>query len=214
MATSRLLLAELGIDAFKLKGKRNRSELDDNDPVAESLSPAATDPTNRSHGGTTFSPEHARSIADPESQAGAKETPRSERWQIEIRNYRTIAALTLSETETDAATSRRFSQLADDIALSVNGLATDPLVQTQLIEFNSEWPDASTVEQSWITQLPNLILILAGGSAAVRAYVEQLLRPEALSKRSVIACEDLVSGSQAGPNKAALWRQIRAYDQQ
>jgi len=205
MATSTVLLSEIGIKSFRSKGYfATKQVMGVASTEAEGLGPVAAS---------------ARQIVAPTSNAmlaassAVKEVGAVggavARWRVSVRNYRTIATLSLDEAEVSTSRARALNQLADDIALAVNGLATSPILETQLMESSPDQTDNSSLQ--WLNELPDLIVLLAGWNAQTNAILQQDLQSSQRPKRRVIACGDLLSETDGGQRKAELWQAIAGH---
>ncbi|MGK0400353.1 MAG: hypothetical protein ACJASJ_000503 [Candidatus Azotimanducaceae bacterium] len=131
-------------------------------------------------------------------------------WQIVIRNYRTLATLQLVRQAQDPPIALALNQLSDDLGLAVNGLATKPLVQSQLFSTCNEQVIDSDKVLAWVADLPATLLLLSGQCPELITLIEQASVARAPRGFSVIQVPDLLDPVMAVERKARLWQQLSA----
>lgn len=77
------------------------------------------------------------------------------------------------------------------------------------MESSPDQTDNSSLQ--WLNELPDLIVLLAGGNAQTNAILQQDLQSSQRPKRRVIACGDLLSETDGGQRKAELWQAIAGH---
>ena len=129
-------------------------------------------------------------------------------WQIVIRNYRTLATLQLVRQVQDAPLSPALNQLSDDIGFAINGLATKPLVQSQLFSTRNERVIDTAKVATWVADLPNTGLLLAGQCSELIRLIEQVGAERVQGGFIIIEVPDLLDPATAVERKAQLWQQL------
>ena len=146
------VLTEIGIDRWRLRGADTSAGVEfETDPAH----PANPQPT-------VDAPVAAMDLAESRID-----------WQVLVRNYRTVATLQLSKQGQAADAASQVNQLSDDIGLAVNGLATKPLLQSQLFSTSGEQVLDATKAATWIADLPTTVLALTGQCPELIALIER-----------------------------------------
>ena len=179
------VLTEIGIERWRLRGVAR--------PTVES----------ETHSSHLVNPQPP--IDPPAMATGPAETRID--WQVLIRNYRTVATLQLSKARLDADLTSQLNQLSDDIGLAINGLATKPLLQSQLFSTSGEQVVDAAKAATWVADLPTTILVLAGQSPELMALIEQV---RTQSGTLILQVPDLLAPATTVEHKAQLWQRLRA----
>ena len=182
------VLTEIGIERWRLRG------------VAQ---PTVESETHSSHLGNPQLP------IDPPAMAMDPAETRID-WQVLIRNYRTVATLQLSKGRLDADLASQLNQLSDDIGLAVNGMATKPILQSQLFSTSGEQVVDAAKAAAWAADLPTTILVLAGQSPELMTLIEQVRTESAQSSTLILQVPDLLAPATTVEHKAQLWQHLRA----
>jgi hypothetical protein len=184
------VLTEIGIDRWRLRGGAT----------------AVTDEPERVSSHPEVHPQPA--LDAPSAVAPLAETRID--WQVSIRNYRTVAMLQLSQQGQDTDTASQLNQLSDDIGLAVNGLATKPLLQSQLFSTIGEQVLDVNKAAVWIADLPTTVLVLAGQCPELIALIEKVVVERRAGRKCIVQVPDLLAPATAVERKAWLWQQLRA----
>ncbi|MBT6792493.1 MAG: hypothetical protein HOA39_08680 [Gammaproteobacteria bacterium] len=180
------VLTEIGIERWRLRGVAR--------PTVES----------ETHSSHLVNPQPP--IDPPAMATGPAETRID--WQVLIRNYRTVATLQLSKARLDADLTSQLNQLSDDIGLAINGLATKPLLQSQLFSTSGEQVLDATKAATWIADLPTTVLALTGQCPELIALIERVFSERGERRNWVLQVPDLLAPATAAERKARLWQQL------
>ena len=186
MSRREQVLTEIGIDRWRLRGAATSAAVE---PEAGSPDPTNPQPTLNA-------PVAAMDLAESRID-----------WQVLVRNYRTVATLQLSKQGQDADAASQLNQLSDDIGLAVNGLATKPLLQSQLFSTSGEQVVDAAKAATWVADLPTTILVLADQSPELMALIEQV---RTQSGTLILQVPDLLAPATTVEHKAQLWQRLRA----
>ena len=180
------VLTEIGIERWRLRGVAR--------PTVES----------ETHSSHLVNPQPP--IAPPAMVTGPAETRID--WQVLIRNYRTVATLQLSKQGQGADAALQLNQLSDDIGLAVNGLATKPLLQSQLLSTSGEQVLDATKAATWVADLPTTVLVLTSQCPEFIVLIEQVFAERGEGRNWVVQVPDLLAPATAVERKARLWQQL------
>jgi len=125
-----------------------------------------------------------------------------------VRNYRTVATLQLSKQGQAADAASQLNRLSDDIGLAVNGLATKPLLQSQLFSTSGEQVLDAAKAATWIADLPITVLALTGQCPELIALIERVFSERGERRNWVLQVPDLLAPATAVERKARLWQQL------
>ncbi|MDC0374048.1 hypothetical protein OAN00_00575 [Pseudomonadales bacterium] len=178
------VLTEIGIERWRLRG-------------------AATS------AGVEFETDPAHPQPTPNAPVAAMDRAASRiDWQVLVRNYRTVATLQLSKQGQDNDAAPQLNQLSDDIGLAVNGLATKPLLQSQLLSTSGEQVLDATKAVTWVADLPTTVLVLTGQCPELIVLIEQVFAGRGEGRNWVMQVPDLLAPATAVERKARLWQRL------
>ena len=187
MSRREQVLTEIGIDRWRLRGAATSAAVE---PEAGSPDPTNPQPTLNA-------PVAAMDLAESRID-----------WQVLVRNYRTVATLQLSKQGQAADAASQVNQLSDDIGLAVNGLATKPLLKSQLFSTSGEQVLDATKAATWIADLPTTVLALTGQCPELIALIERVFSERGERRNWVLQVPDLLAPATAVERKARLWQQL------
>ena len=181
------VLTEIGIERWRLRGAATSAGVEfETDPAH----PANPQPTPNA---PVAAMDRAASRID---------------WQVLVRNYRTVATLQLSKQGQGTDAAPQLNQLSDDIGLAVNGLATKPLLQSQLLSTSGEQVLDATKAVTWVADLPTTVLVLTGQCPELIVLIEQVFAGRGEGRNWVMQVPDLLAPATAVERKARLWQQL------